>query len=498
MTYSLTQIKELLDSHGVVHGLVSDEFLINYLSQKPLPKTPFQVACGTPAEAGKPPEIRYTFEIDHFRVGTLQADGTMDWKNRGKIPQIKAGDLLAEKAGGKPGKPGINVYGEQIPPPRVKEPQLKCGKGAERSEEGTHVLAKLDGTPKLGPDGRITVLSVLPIAGDIGLETGHIQFDGYIEAEGAVCSGYTVKGGALRAQEVQDASIELSGDLISFGGVYGSKIKIGGGLKASHIHNCQIDCVGDLIVEKEIFSCTINVNGRCIVDSGKIIGSRISAKKGIQVRDIGTEASKPSQLTVGIDHHYEQQILALKEALGECEQQKKDVTASLLQIEERANTIGKELGRIKQEQEGYRIQKHQFESQLEGPKAVQDEEERTMLNDLVAELIEQCARIDSKMAELTAQDNHVRKQMSAFGQSLTEIDKQFSQVTENMAALENSLITDPGIPVVKVNGTAYAKTSIAALHCKLILSTKMKNVRIAEVRSEIGAKQWQIKISNLK
>ncbi len=498
LNYSLQQVKELLAGGGVVHGLVNDEAISEYLSKKPLPKTPFQAACGTPAITGEPAEIRYYFEIDPFRIGTLKSDGTMDWKNRGQIPQVHAGDLLSEKTGGKPGQAGINVLGTQIPPPRIKDPRLKCAKGAERSEDGLQVLAKTDGTPKLGPDGRISVLSILSIDGDIGVETGHINFEGYIEAEGAVSSGYTVTGGALRTREIQDATIDLSQDLVCFGGVYGSTIKTGGSLKASHLHNCTIETIGDLIVEKEIFGCTIEVNGRCMIENGKIVASRISAKKGIQVRDVGTEASKPSDLIVGIDHQYEKNMSALKEALNECENQKKDIDSSMIQVQERLDRITGELGRIAQEQDGFMVQKRQFEGQLEGPKAITDEEERTMLKELIDELTEQCAKIDIRVTELMAQEDQARSQLNAFRQSLMGIDAQIKTTKEDIIRLEESLKADPGIAVVKVNGTVFAKTSIAGPHRKMVIPNDMKNVRIAEARSESGSKQWQITISSLR
>lgn len=498
LNYSLQQVKELLAGGGVVHGLVDDEAIINYLSKKPLPKTPFQAACGTPAITGEPAEIRYYFEIDPFRIGTLKSDGTMDWKNRGQIPQVHAGDLLAEKTGGKPGQAGINVLGADIPPPRIREPQLKCAKGAQRSEDGLQVFAKTDGTPKLGSDGRISVLSILSIDGDIGLETGHINFEGYIEAEGAVCYGYMVTGGALRTREIQDATIELNQDLTCFGGVYGSTIKTGGSLKASHIHNCTIETIGDLIVEKEIFGCTIEVNGRCIIENGKIVASNISAKKGIQVRDIGTEASNPSNLIVGIDHQYEKNMSALKKALNECEKQKEDIGASLIEFQQRLDRITGELGRIAQEQDGFMVQKRQFEGQLEGPKAITDEEERAMLKELIDELAEQCAKIDIRVSELMAQEDQARSQLNAFRQSLMGIDAQIKTTKEDITQLEESLKADPGIAVIKVNGTVFTKTSIAGPHRKMIIPHDMKNVRIAEARNESGGKQWQITISSLR
>ena len=73
-------------------------------------------------------------------------------------------------------------------------------RGAQVSKDGLQVTAKISGMPRLEADGRIAVYSVLPINSDIGLETGHVEFDGYIEVKGDVTSGYQVKGKSPQRQ----------------------------------------------------------------------------------------------------------------------------------------------------------------------------------------------------------------------------------------------------------------------------------------------------------
>jgi uncharacterized protein (DUF342 family) len=74
------------------------------------------------------------------------------------------------------------------------------------------------------------------------------------------------------------------------------RFKSSGNLKAGHIHNSDIILAGDLAVEKEIIESTIEANGRCLINDGIIISSTISARMGITAMDIGTEASKSSEL----------------------------------------------------------------------------------------------------------------------------------------------------------------------------------------------------------
>jgi hypothetical protein len=495
---TLTMVKQLLAEHGVVYGLISDESISAYLESSTLPVEPFRVAYGKPPKEGRPPEIKFHFETDPVRVGTVLEDGTMDWKNRGEVPEVKIGELLAEKAGGAPGKPGTAVTGEEIPPPKIKEPQIKCARGVERSEDGYQVFAKLDGMPKLTPDGRVTVMSVLPIEGDIGLETGHVDFDGYIEVDGGISTGYHVKGRGLRVREIQDAEVEISEDLVSYGGIYGSIVQVGGNVKASHIHNTNMQVVGDLVVEKEIIGSNIEVNGRVIVDRGKIISSKVTAKKGIEARDVGTEASMPSELVVGVDRKYEREMQKCKEALAEAAKREGELNADEEQLKKQLDNTGTDLGKAAQEQDKYMVQKRRLEEKLIGPKAVKNENERAVLVELVEELSQRQETIDQKVNALMEEDDALRVRLNECQKTQVEAREEQATLQNEIDLLDMGLKADPGIPVAKIYGTVYARTTIAGVHKRMKLPEDMKSVRIAESKDEAGAQAWKIKISNLR
>ena len=496
---TLDAVKELIENRGIGYGLIDDETLNRYLSLDPLPEAPFQIAQGLKPVPGHPPEIVYHFDTDPLRIGTLLEDGTMDWKNRGEIPQVTEGSVLAEKTGGDPGQPGRSVCDKEINPPRIREPQIKAGKGAKRSEDGLQIIAAVSGTPTLGADGKIYVHGMLPIEGDIGVDTGNIEFEGYIEASGNVNAGYTVKGGGLRTTGIEDATIEVTEDVVSDGGIYGSTINAGGTLKASHLHNCTIQVLGDLVVEKEIIQCTIETNGRCLINDGKIIASAIDAKKGIQVREIGTEASKPAKLVVGIDHQYDRDIKMHKAALVDLEQQKIEATGLKEQIQAQLDAITSKLGKMANEQESFMVQKRQFEDQLQGvgPNAVKDDEESDMLRELIAELDENSAATDKKIRALMAEDDSVRLQLAGRSKALQTIDQALEEHKEQISILKETIKVDPGIPVIKASGTVNAKTEVSGLHARFIIPQTMSCVRIFETESPNSGKH-QIKISKLR
>ena len=489
-------VKDLLENRGVVEGVVGDAVLANYLSENPLPAEPFQVACGVAPQEGTPAKILYHFDTDPMRIGTLKEDGSMDWKDRGNIPEVKAGDLLVEKVGGVPGKSGISVFGKELSPPRIKDPQLKSGKGAERSEDRTQILAKVDGTPKLSSDGRTMVFTLLSFDEDIGIETGNVDFDGFVETSGAVMAGFNVTAKGLRTREIQSATIRVEEDLVSQGGVYGSTITAGGNFKASHLHNCTVEIVGDLVVEKEIFGSTIEVNGRCYVNQGKIVASKISAKKGIEAHDIGSEAANPCELTVGIDKKFERDMVELKNRAADLEKQKATLCESQSTLPVRLDEVNAQIKTTGKELEGYVIQKRQFNDQLNGPDAVEGEEERAMLADLIAELNEMVSSVEQKMTELRRQETRIRNQLASFDSTVADIDRQAEEIKEQMAVLTETLKVDPGIAMIKATGTVFARTKVIGPHRQFLIQENARDVRLIESKSETG--KWEFKLSNLR
>ena len=54
------------------------------------------------------------------------------------------------------------------------------------------------------------VHSELVIDGDVGYETGHIEFDGHIEIRGSVLDGFRVTGRSLKVGEINKSEVAAS------------------------------------------------------------------------------------------------------------------------------------------------------------------------------------------------------------------------------------------------------------------------------------------------
>ncbi len=343
---------------------------------------------------------------------------------------------------------------------------------------------------------------MLNIDGDIGVETGHIEYDGQIETTGGIQSGYKVKAKGLRTSEIQDTVIEVDEDLVCHAGMYGSTIKVGGSLKASHIHNCTIEVLGELVVEKEIYESTIETNGRCLIVDGKLMDSKIDAKKGIYAKDIGSEGSNPCELTMGFDRKYERDMAGHKAEIDDLKRQIKTAQTARPQVEAEVDAVAKEISALAQEQDNFALQKRQFEEQLrgEGPNPVDpdDEEERAMLEEMISELVEKNDEFDTKVRTLMTKEDKARTQLEAVDKRLEMLSEQVEKLKEKMELLTEAHKVDPGIPELKVYGYIANKTEIIAPRKELTLPKDMHRVRIAETKEDPESNRYHIKISNLR
>ena len=133
----------------------------------------------------------------------------------------------------------------------------------------------------------------------------------------------------------------------------------------------------------------------------------------------------------------------------------------------------------------------------EGPNPVEGEEECAMLQEMIAELVEITAGIDTRVGALQAEQDQLRLQIAGHENSLKILDEHAEQSREKIEQLEEALKMNPGIPAVKVRGTIFNKTRIIGRHKEMVLAEDMQRVRIAEAKEDPAANRYTFRISNL-
>ena len=484
--FELQSVKEALKGAGIVHGLVKDEVLSAYLSGSHLDDKPWIIAEGTPPDPGRESRIRYHFNTNPLIVGMEDETGKIDFKDRGKIPQVKAGAILAEVEPGIPGRPGTDVLGAPVPPPEHKPAKLLFGKGAYCHPDGLRVYAQIDGRPELTPDDKICVFTELVIPGDVGYATGHVEFDGDVEVRGAVLDGFRVRAKNLRAEEINKADVAASENVIVSGGIIGSKVLADGTLNCKHIHTSTVEVLGDVSVETTIFDSEIKTNGKCIIRNGKILSSALSAKMGVEASDIGSDSSEACELLVGLDGFLKSVIDKLNAEIDIGIAKKQEMEKALADMKQESADLETEIGNLAQDEDRGRRQAEEMEQTI-----------RQMIDTgrsddpLMSKARAACDSFKRKLDRINADIGERFERQERLEENIENQKVEVRKASDHIDGLRDRIdkevelsATGKGSPAVKVTGTVFSGTVVRGPKAIIKLVEDERNVTIREVQGD--------------
>lgn len=494
----LDTIKNLMETEAVSYGVVEDEKISTYLEVDPAKNQYFKIAHGQPTDPGKPTEMKYYFDIDFLKPGTVDESGKMDFKNRGKIPWVKTGDPVAEIVPGTEGKPGTDIYGMAIEPPPPDILSLKCGKNVKREEEGIRAFSEIDGRPELQEDGTIDITDTLPIAGDVGIETGNIEFPGHLEVKGAIQEGYTVKCRSVTANEVHNALIETQGDIVITKGIIGAKIRTEGTVKARHIRDTTIDAVGDVTVEKEVYESHIESNGIFRIERGKIMGSSISAMKGVEAQDIGSAASDPCTVITGIDNRLENQVTSLNMQIATREKEAEKLRNSLKEILDKPKKLDDEIGKLAQKQDEAMRKGVSLKETLKSLQKANDKKNIKKVLTITKALNHKLKQLQTRIDELVKQQEEIEGKISKYNEYISRLEKEVEDLQDDIKSIvELAKIRQPSSGV-RVTGTVYDRSSIRGRNASMIVKGNLHRVHFQEIKNtdEKSDQHWLMSVAS--
>ncbi len=480
VSFTLRDIKDYLKQKGIKYGIVNDEKIVDYLENKEGLNTPLKVAEGKPPDTGIDASIKYYFDTDPLKMGTVKNGGGIDFKDRGDTPQVTKGDLLAEKIPAVEGATGYDVYGRYLSVSKPIDITLRKGKGTSISEDKLKIYAETDGIPEISAVGKVYVSPRLEISGGVGLKTGHVDFDGKIDVIGTIQNGYRVRGNSLKANEILKAEIEMDGDISISGGIIGAKIKGGGSVSAMYVHESDIEVLGDVLVEKEIIDSKINTSGACIAENGPILSSRVSAKKGIQAIQIGSEISKPCNLSVGYDEKVKEDTDAIKEIIPLKKQEQTGYHRRIKEIENEPDIIEKVIADMAQVQDRAVVKQRKLSEEIEKIKETGD---KVQLEGAEAELSELDLEIENrekKLESLFNKQDQITTEIDDLTQKIENSKTEVQDLREKISDIVEWSTSEKGIPEIKVSDVIFADTTINGIYSSLKLNQNQKNVLIME------------------
>jgi uncharacterized protein (DUF342 family) len=495
---TVNDIKDILIDRDIIFGIVTDEMIISFLKFHGFKDKPFRIAHGIKPVHGQNAKIDCFFDTEHLKAGGVDTDGQIDFKDRGKIPQIDKEMVLAEKTQMIEAVPGKNIYGETISVEPVVDRKIKFGKGTKLSKNGLQVLSTVKGHPKITSAGEISVQEEYVINGDVDYETGHIEYGGNINIKGCIKSGFQVKGNSIKAFEIDDGIIDAQGDLKISNGINSGEIFVKGDLSAKFIHKSNITCEGEVSVNKEIIDAAIENRGMCSMTAGKVISSDISSKMGVFVKDIGTEKGKPSTIRVGFDMFSEKELQINKISIEDFNEVLDEMVKSKEKKKEEKETIERKIDEYTQIKNNSLSIQQKLISKIDSLKKGDEK-------------IDYPEAIKEKFNELRTEILQAQGKLEFYLENTEELEKQIKELTQklgkqrlkikNLEFERESIIkwieNNPGKPVITASGVIMAKTIVKGIHSSKILENEVKTVQLKEVRDTkpgVGPNAYKIEI----
>lgn len=446
-------VLEAIGNSGLKYGLTSSEEIRRFILSKPVSGSSLVVAKGRPLVPGCDADIIYHFDIDFLKAGEIKDDGSIDYRERGKIPRVNAGDLLATKNPMKPGSPGVDVFGNPVLVPQAQDIDFKCGTGTLLSEDGMQVFSAVDGRPDLSLSGMLCVFTELVIDRDVDFKTGNIDFDGNVRVKGAVMKGFSVKCNHLTAGEIDHAKIFAKGDVIVQGGIIDSDIMAEGIVKAKFIIDSNIKSFGDVKVGREIFNSKIRSSGRFSAESGRVVCSFVSAKMGFISKEVGTDISLPCRIHVGLDENVKKRVQSCDYLLAD---KKRDLEILQKQYEKKVKRQGLIHQRLS-------VLAQNHESQISAGRPTVDDHAQ---------------EIDRYFHEQERLDAEIERYFADIESLIAGIEA----VSEEKKIIREWSRKQNGCPVVTVRKKILQGTKIFGMHASTILRQTLSGVTIKEAR----------------
>ncbi len=303
-------VEKLLSDRGIIQGVDLNpvEQVLSEVASGNMPIHDVVVAEGIAPERGEDARIELKFQQEKI-AGTIdERSGSIDYKKRGSIQNVKAKDVLAVKTPLTHGKEGVNVFGDIIIAEPGTDKVLTSGSNIEVSDDGLIFTSEIDGMVMLTPDNKIWVSKQYEVHGDVDYSTGNLSMEVSLDIKGWIHAGFDVRandeisvGGGI-----EDATVKAGGDIYIHGGIIGSgegSVHAGGNLTARFFENARVHADGNIFVRDDILRSTVSANGSIIVTEGKgrIRGGFVEAAGGIEVNEIGSDAGVKTRVSVGME-----------------------------------------------------------------------------------------------------------------------------------------------------------------------------------------------------
>ena len=309
-------------NQGIVYGVKKEEIsrAIEKAAADRMAVNDVLIAEGEEAVDGNDGRIELKVKIASGNKFMIREDGSVDYNEQDLITNVEKGQLIAVVTRSTEGrKEGYTVKGEIILAKRGHGVEISVGDNIreEKLEGLTRYYSLING--QLLTDGkRLSVEPVLTIDGDVGPQTGNINFDGIVLVKGNVNDNYHIKAkkSITIHGNVGSALLSSDGDVTVMNGVVGKgkgRLSARGNISVKFAENAVLLAGGDVNIRRAVLNCKIIAGNRivCTKEKGQIIGSELKARHGINVKILGNDSEHKMDVFAGSDFFIEHKLREL-------------------------------------------------------------------------------------------------------------------------------------------------------------------------------------------
>lgn len=344
--YKFNDVMSVVQISGVKIGV--DKEKIKAMIEEQYYDRECLIAKGVPAIEGIDGYFEYKFDVDFSKKPTIREDGTVDYWSIHAIEAVEEGQIIAVYHEPVDGSNGMNVKGKLLTAKRGRPLPPLTGRGFERSADNKIYTATTAGKIEM-VNNRIMISAVHEIQGDVGLETGNIDFRGDVVIHGNVSNGATIRatGTVTIDGTVEGCLIDANKDVIIRGGMLGGgkgTINTRGSLHAKFLEYARVTAEGMVETDSAI-NCHIDSNDKVYLRGkhASIVGGIIHAAKGVEAANFGNEYGVKTEIFAGVNWEVKKQLTYHENCVEEAQTVIDKINLGLSQLEEIAAEQGLDL-----------------------------------------------------------------------------------------------------------------------------------------------------------
>ncbi len=296
---TMQKVADELGLKNITVGI--DEFEIREMLEANNYETSVCIARAIPPVMGINGTVNYKFEKTRVLQPKQDENGIADFRELNMIVPIRKGDVIAEITPPTQGEPGMNIFGEPIPPEPGKPARPAVGKNTALTVDGKYIVASKDGHIVYGV-GCFNVEDTVTIRKDLDISVGNINFFGDIRIKGNVMEGFNLKAGKNIVIDgtVFSSEIEAGGNVTIGGGLVNSTLKSEGNVDMGFCQSSTVTAKGDITAKEFTFSevfCygELKTKGK----NGAIVGGKITSMRDVTATVIGSEKYTRTEINIG-------------------------------------------------------------------------------------------------------------------------------------------------------------------------------------------------------